>query len=334
MTCEEVRALLAEGSQLPPEAAAHLAACQKCRAAAQRWAALRREFAAFAAEPEPPFLHQRIMAAVRQAAAQPLPWWRRVPRAAWASAGVAVALVVGVLATQGVLRPGGVQRWAREELTPQVAPPAHVVAEPREQPWLEPVAKTVARPGEDSAGAEATASAPVAPAPEVSGPAVKLPATTQGGSGEREQLAQVVLVPTPPSQGVVGVDTQPVAEVAAVAAAAPVGREGARPAGVREGKAAAPPWRLQEMAAAPPPPTKIRVVLLAASGEEALALWLAEAMAPPPAQLWSVVVGEDGRVALEGPPPNALGELQPVWERALADAHLPPGRYRVVRPRP
>jgi len=46
-------------------------------------------------------------------------------------------------------------------------------------------------------------------------------------------------------------------------------------------------------------------------------------------------VGEDGRlVVLEGPLPEALDELRPVWERAVAGVQLAPGRYRAVRLRP
>ena len=46
MTCEELNALLAEGAELPEEGTTHLAACANCRAAAQRWAAVRQGLAA------------------------------------------------------------------------------------------------------------------------------------------------------------------------------------------------------------------------------------------------------------------------------------------------
>ncbi len=342
MTCEKVRGLLAEGGGLPEEAEAHLAACPGCQRVAQRWAVLRREFAALAAEPEPPFLHQRIMAAVRQAAAEPLPWWRRVPRAAWASAGVAAVLVVGVLATQGVLRLPSVQRGAQEEPAPQVAPPpkAQVVAEHGDASAVERPAKAVARPAGEAARRGLAGPPPATAAPAANGavPGGEFPARQE--ESFHRPLARSAATPAPGAvterMAAVDEDDGPREAVPAlVAAAARAAGDGVRPAAPREEMAAAPRRRPPEgMAAATSLPAQVRVVLLAAAGEEACALYLPEAAAPPQRQVWVVVVGEDGRLVLEGPPEDALGELQPVWERAVAGVQLAPGRYRAGRLRP
>lgn len=340
MTCDEMRALLAEGAGLPEEGEAHLAACPDCRAAAQRWAAVRQGLAALREEPPPPFLHPRIMAAVRRAAAPPVPWWRRQPRTAWASAGLAAVLVAGVLATQGVLHLGRVERAVMDETAPQAAPPgaADVVAEHVEMPEVEAAAKGLARPPQESARTGVAAPRPAAPAPTPPGPRREREKVRQGVEMSRQLRAGLTPPPAPPAATAAPAPGAGEADEMRMAAAdaSPAGpvavNEAVRQAAVREGRvAAAPRWRGQEVAATAASPARIAVALLAASGEEAFALLLDEAAAPPPAQVWVVVIGEDGHTALEGPPEAALAELLPAWQRALAGADLPAGRYRAVR---
>lgn len=337
MTCDQVGRLLAEGTRLPEEAGAHLAGCPDCRAAAQRWAALRRELAALREEPEPPFLHPRIMAAVRQAAAPALPWWRRVPRAAWASAALA-AVLVGVLATQGVLRLASVERSAADEAAGQAAAPgpSEVVAEHIEMPKFEAAAKAPARSAEESVRVGAAVALDGAPTPR--GPAREHEKAQARREFSRQRVEGSAPAQVPPASTVAAAPGAGEADEMRMAAAdaslaGPVAmNEAVRPAAAREGRAvAAPRWRGQEMAAAAAPPTRIVVALLAASGEEAFALLLDEAAAPPPAQVWVVVIGEDGHAVLEGPPEAPLAEVLPAWQRALAGADLPAGRYRAVR---
>ena len=322
MTCDQVGRLLAEGTRLPEEAGAHLAGCPDCRAAAQRWAALRQELAALREEPEPPFLHPRIMAAVRQAAAPALPWWRRVPRAAWASATLA-AVLVGVLATQGILQPMRIAPRMAEEGAGRAPAPAapQVAAEQVAGPEVEPATKARERAGE---------AAPVASGP----PRARQEPRPRRQIDERRQKPPKppAMEPAAAAAATPGAAAEEVraAEAEAMLAAADGGHEALRPAAA-QASGAAPPWRGQETAAAAAPSGPVVVVLLGASGERVGALTLDAGAAPPPNAMWVLEVDREGRVVLEGPPAASLAKLIPAWQRALAGADLPAGRYRAVR---
>ena len=337
MTCDQVRGLVAEGATLPEEAEGHLAACPGCRAAARRWAVVRRELAALREEPEPPFLHPRIMAAVRQAAAPALPWWRRVPRAAWASATLA-AVLVGVLATQGVLRQGGLApaptlEAKRETAIPDQGGLALSTAHPLDQqPPQEPRAQA-------TKAFEVERLAPAAPRPSLS-----------GAGREDTPLAAIAEFAPPQDRDQEG-ETLPAPPVVAIASApAPreegeaarlhpqpgpgaVGRVTAAAAG--EGGAAAH-LRMESLAEQQPvaearAPTAVPVALMTPSNDVGATLTLDLAAAPPPSRVWVLILSDDGEVALDGPPAEMLPRLLPRWQRALAGLELPPGRYRAVR---
>jgi hypothetical protein len=127
MTCEELLRLLDEDGPLgSAEAKAHLHECPECRAAADWWQSARRELHDMREEPTPPFLHARIMAQVRAAAVAPRPWWRAVPRAAWAGP----ALLGVVLAAAGSY---GLWQGMRPDATPlaETAAAKRTTAEPR-----------------------------------------------------------------------------------------------------------------------------------------------------------------------------------------------------------
>lgn len=337
MTCDQVRGLVAEGAPLPEEAEGHLAACPGCREVARRWAVVRRELAALREEPEPPFLHPRIMAAVRQAAATPLPWWRRVPRAAWASAGVA-AVLVGVLATQGVLRQGGLAPAPTLEAKRETArvdegglPPgaAHPLdQQPPQEPRVpaprgvevERPAPAVPRPSLPGAGREDT---PLAAIAEFA------PPQDRDQEGEPPPAPLVVakaLAPAPREEGEVArLHPQPGPGAVGRVTAAAAGEGGAavrlRAEGVFE----------QEPAAEAGHPASLPVALLSPSNDRVAVLTLEPAAAPPPSRVWVLILRDDGGVALDGPPAEMLAQLLPRWQRALAGLELPPGRYRVVR---
>jgi negative regulator of sigma E activity len=119
MTCAELERCLDEDRTIDtPEAAAHLATCAECRRAVERWRAVRSELRSMASEPDPPFLHTRVMAHVR-AEGQRAPgrtFW--LLRPVWAAPALAV-LFIGVVAGLGV--------WRAQRETPSA--PAAEVAE-------------------------------------------------------------------------------------------------------------------------------------------------------------------------------------------------------------
>lgn len=337
MTCDQVLGLVAEGATLPEEGEAHLAACPACREAARRWAVLRRELAALREEPEPPFLHPRIMAAVRQAAASPRPWWRRVPRAAWASAGVA-AVLVGVLATQGVLRQG--------ELAPAPTLEAKRETAPAEEGGLPPSAAHVLdQQLPQVSRAQGVGAVEIEPRP----PAMAPPSLP---SSRREAAPLAAIAEFAPQQDRDQEGEPPPAPPVVAKAVAPapreeseaarlhpgpgpgaVGRVTAAAAGEREAAARLQVESLaeQQPAAEARAPTAVPVALLTPTNDVAATLTLELAAAPPPSRVWVLTLSDDGGVALDGPLPEMLPQLLPRWQRALAGRELPPGRYRAVR---
>lgn len=320
MTCAEVRAALVGDEPLAPVVQAHLVDCPTCRGLAERWQAVRGELATWREEPAPPFLHARLVAAVRRGAGPALPPWRRLPRAAWAGAGLA-ALLVAVLATQGLL--------SRFESSP---PPARGKGElARTAPVALQRAEVAEGPRGDGDLATAGEEAPAVAGGEEG------PQAPPGGPLPTQRAAGVAPAPPPPGAAVVApapvraADEAPTPVDKLQFQAAPPKPSWARPAaGQSEGPARA--WLAEEMAAPAPPAGQVQVALLAAGGEGAFPLTVAAAAAPPSGQEWVVVVHQDGLVELEGPPAEALAELIPIWQRALASAHLPPGRYRAGRP--
>lgn len=337
MTCDQVRGLVAEGARLPEEGEAHLAACSACREAARRWAVLRRELAALREEPEPPFLHPRIMAAVRQATASPQPWWRRVPRAAWACSGVA-AVLLGVLVAQAVLRQGGLAPAPTLEARRETAPAdrgglplsaAHPVdqqppQEPRAQVVgaveIEPRPAAISRPSLPSSRREA---APLAAIAEFAPPQ---DCDQEGGPPPAPLL--VAEAQAPPG----GEGGEPVGARAEPAPGA-VGEAMVAAAGERRGAARLHPEGVagHQSAAEARAPTAVPVALLTPANDRVATLTLELAAAPPLSRVWVLTLGDDKAVGLEGPPAGALPQVLPLWQRALAGLELPPGRYRAVR---
>lgn len=334
MTCAELEALLARQGTAPAEAGEHLLVCPACRARVARWEAARRELAAWRDEASPPFLHARLMAALRQAAAPAVPWWRRLPRTAWAGAGVAAVLVVAV-ASQGVLRhrapPPAPTLADRETVAtglPELA--ADTARPPGDQPPLEP-------PAEAARAVEMELRAAAASRPSLSSPrrADAPPARLDEFAAQQDRDERGVPPPSPlvaeaparptgdggePAMG--RFEPVPVAEERVMAAAAEVDGAAARlqTKGVAE----------QQPVASARAPATLPVALLTPANDRVATLILKPAVAPAPSQAWTLILSEDGRVALEGPPAEVLPEILPLWQRALAGLKLAPGRYRVV----
>lgn len=327
MTCDELRQRLLADQELPEAARAHLASCHGCRAASERWFAVRAALRTGRSEPPPPFLHARIMAGVRAQPQKAPAWWRRVPQAAWAGTAVAV-LIVGVVVTQVVRWPAG----------PDRAVPLAEFRAPHEAPAVDAAEQPPSIREPDTHELKFSPAPPEpAPAQPLSRRAVRveerLPAPPVGHEPEpaREDRTAVATGSVPAFRE--APDFQAATEKAAGQPPPSMAPGSVHPAP----QASRPDGRLErslESAAGRHPPILVRVALLPEGEDRSVPLELEDTAAPPSGQTWIALLDEVGRVRLEGPFEDDRPRLEQVYQRALAGLNLPPGLHRVIRAQP
>ncbi len=330
MTCEELRALLElEGTADSEAARQHLATCQACATEVERWQTVRAMLRDMGREPAPPFLHSRIMAHVRAEApaANARAWLRGWRTPALAAVGAAV-VILGL----GLFR--------------AVRPPAATPAEERAGRAEKGAWPVPAGPLDKGGSSPAV---PAAPAP-ASAPAVHDETVANEHKGVRLMVPEAKVELTFAATAEVGKAQvhppetearQASADVAApsvVAQAAPAKESLSRPeitagAEAQTGREAAMAGTLRAAEQKREAAEVVRCRLQLEGDGEVLDLELPVAQAPPPHEVWSVMVASDGRIEVldaRGQTQQAPAVLQQgLSQQQHRQQQLRLGRYRL-----
>ncbi|HPW54334.1 MAG TPA: hypothetical protein PLP31_01195 [Thermoanaerobaculaceae bacterium] len=326
MTCEELRALLEfEGAATGDAAREHLRTCQACATEVQRWQAVQAELHDMGQEPAPPFLHSRIMAHVRAEAPTPyaragLRSWRAPALAAFGAA----VVVLGLGLFRAISPPATTPAGERVRIAEKQGVPA-----PADPP--------------DRGGARAPAAAVPAPASVSATRSEKIDDEQQVDrrtvSAAEDDLAfaaktEAGRTQSHPSETEARQSSGDGVAPSVVAQAAPA-KEGvsqlevAAPAVARTGSEVPMVGTLQTMERKKEAVRVVRCRLQLEDGAEELDLDLQVAQAPPPHEVWSVMVAPDGRLEVL----DARGRTQPVpvelQQRLSRQQQLRLGRYRL-----